>query len=269
MKQVDTHAHIFNADVPVVEGARYRPAQSASVESYIQHLDQYGFDYGVLIQPSFLGYDNSQMLAAIAAYPDRLKGIAVVPVDSELADMQSLKEQGIVGVRLNLFGKDIPDLRQAEWQLFLNHLTQLDWQLELHCPPSYLVAMMPALQDFSGPIVLDHFARVDPEKSVEDPDYQTVLKHLDPSRYWVKVSAFYRLGSGKAAMENAEKAFKLLLAHGMEDRLVWGSDWPHTQHEEQVSYNSNVEFLQSMVQDPILKQKILSQNALSLFRLGA
>lgn len=68
MKYVDIHAHIFNADIPVVAGARYSPHQSALVESYISHLDHYGFDYGVLIQPSFLGYDNSQMLQAIAAY---------------------------------------------------------------------------------------------------------------------------------------------------------------------------------------------------------
>ncbi|AVL72037.1 amidohydrolase family protein [Oligella urethralis] len=268
MKQVDTHAHIFDANVPVVEGARYSPAKSASVESYIDNLDQYGFDYGVLIQPSFLGYDNSQMLAAIAAYPDRLKGIAVVPVDSELAYLQSLKEQGIEGVRLNLFAKEIPDLTEPQWQVFLEHLNSLNWQLELHCPPSYLSTMMPALKNFSGPIVLDHFARVDPDKGVEDPHYQTMLDHLDPQRYWVKVSAFYRLGVGERGAENANKALHLLLDCGMEDRLVWGSDWPHTQHEE-LSYNLNYEFLHALIQNPILRQKVLSQNALSLFKLDA
>src|SRR5699024_11795402 len=99
-------------------------------------LDSLGLEYGVLVQPSFLGYDNSQMLRAIAMYPQRLKGIAVVPADSPLADLQILKAQGVVGVRLNLFGLDIPNLTEPSWQQFLHHLEHLDWHLELQCPPA-------------------------------------------------------------------------------------------------------------------------------------
>src|SRR5699024_7313243 len=198
-----------------------------------------------------------------AMYPQRLKGIAVVPADSPLADLQILKAQGVVGVRLNLFGLDIPNLTEPSWQQFLHHLEQLDWHLELQCPPACLRQLMPALQDFEGPIVLDHFGRVDPKLGVEDSNYQFMLEQLD-NRCWVKVSAYYRLGSGELGQKQAHQAFGLLLERGMADRLVWGSDWPHIQHENLVSYAQNYDFLQELVQDPSLKQAILSTNALRL-----
>lgn len=265
MKKVDTHAHVFDVEGPVVGNARYRPSYTASVAQFIQHLDQNGYSYGVLIQPSFFGYDNSQMLSAIAAYPDRLKGVAVVPMEVSLAELQSLQKQGIVGARLNLFGKPLPDVESITWQHFLANLTALNWQLELHCPPAYLSQMMIALQGFPGPIVLDHFGRVDPQEGVVDPDYQMALELLDPARYWVKISGYYRLGDEETGLLHAQQALGLLLQKNMQDRLIWGSDWPHTQHEQEISYNQAHNAMHKLITDPDLLNKVLSQNALSLF----
>lgn len=265
MKKVDTHAHVFSADGPVVADARYQPGYSATPQAYIAHLDQHDFDYGVLIQPSFLGYDNSQMLAAIALYPQRLKGVAVVPETMALSEMRQLKQQGIVGVRLNLFGKAVPDLTQRNWQAFLANIQELGWQLELHCPPAYLVLMMPALQHHKAPIVLDHFGRIDPELGLNDPDYQAVLDGLDPERYWIKVSGFYRLATGEQAKTTAHAALEILLEKRLEHRLIWGSDWPHTQHESQISYDTAIQFMQQLLPEPDLRQQVLGHNALQLF----
>ncbi|CAA0282342.1 metal-dependent hydrolase of the TIM-barrel fold family, partial [Acinetobacter baumannii] len=44
------------------------------------------------------------MLKAIRQFPERLKGIAVVDTTATLEELSQLKEQGIVGIRLNLFG---------------------------------------------------------------------------------------------------------------------------------------------------------------------
>lgn len=267
MKKVDTHAHIFDATQSVVADARYRPHYTASVERYIQNLDEHGFDYGVLIQPSFLGVDNTQMLAAIARYPDRLKGVAVVSEHSDLPTLRALQQQGIEGVRLNLFGKPVPDLTQAVWQAFLSHIAQLGWQLELHCPPAYLVQMMPALQHHQGAIVLDHFARPDPQLGLNDADYLTILDSLDPERYWVKVSGYYRLGPAEQGKDNARQALQMLLDKNMQHRLIWGSDWPHTQHEQEISYQATVAFMNELLGQSELRENILGKNACLLYSL--
>lgn len=265
MKQVDTHAHIFALDSAAVADARYRPDYEASVNDYIDYLNEFGFEYGVLIQPSFLGYDNSQMLAAIAAYPNRLKGVAVVPVDIDIAALRELHDQGIVGARLNLFGKPLPDLQQPEWQAFLAKLTELGWQLELHCPPEYLRQLMVALESHTGPIVIDHFGRITPEEGVSDPHYQAVLELLDPARYWVKISGYYRLGSDDTGMQHATEALELLLERNLENRLIWGSDWPHTQHEHHISYNDTFEFMHALLHEPVLRGKVLADNPQTLY----
>lgn len=265
MKQVDTHAHIFALDSAVVTGARYRPDYEASVENYIDYLNKFGFDYGVLIQPSFLGTDNSQMLAAIAAYPDRLKGVAVVSEDTDISTLRELQMQGIVGARLNLFGQPLPDLQQPEWQAFLTNLTKLGWQLELHCPPDYLRQLMVALENHPGPIVIDHFGRITPENGVTDPHYQAVLELLDPTRYWVKISGYYRLGTDDIGITHATEALALLLEKNLENRLVWGSDWPHTQHEHHITYNDAFEFMHTLLHEPVLRHKVLVENPQTLY----
>lgn len=265
MKKVDTHAHVFSMNQGVVANARYSPDYSATVDQYITHLDRHGFEYGVLIQPSFLGYDNSQMLKALATYPERLKGIAVLPLDVSKQTLVELKAQGIEGIRLNLFGKAAPDLRQADWQRFLKEIAALNWQIELHCPPSYLVQMLPILKQYPGPLVLDHFARVDPVKGVQDPDFLMVLDQLDPLLCWIKVSGYYRLGENERGKKNAKDVWDLLIKHRLTDRLVWGSDWPHTQYEQHINYAASLGFLYELVKDETLRQSILSENALTLY----
>ena len=75
---VDSHAHIFRQDLPMVANRRYSPDYDALVEQYLEHLDRFGLSHGVLIQPSFLGTDNHFMVAALQRFPERLRGVAVV-----------------------------------------------------------------------------------------------------------------------------------------------------------------------------------------------
>lgn len=265
MKTVDSHAHVFHADSPLAANARYQPASDATPAAYIAHLDQHGFDQGILIQPSFLGTDNSQMLAAIAAWPDRLKGIAVIPVDTAMPTLQALDRQGITGIRLNLFGQATPDLASSEWRSLLSRIESLGWQVELHCPPQVASQLLHQLHDYQAPIVLDHFGRVDPQKGTRDPDYLSLLDQLNPTRHWVKVSGFYRLGQGDDGQTHARDALALLLDRGMHNQLVWGSDWPHTQFHESIHYDTSISFMNVLLEDLTLRTQILADNACRLF----
>lgn len=107
------------------------------------------------------------MLNAIQQYPDRLKGIAVVQHTTTFNELVNLKAQGIVGVRLNLFGLNPPALNTPDWQKFLRNVESLNWQVELHAPPKYLVQLLPQLGDYSFDVVIDHFGRVDPVKGLK------------------------------------------------------------------------------------------------------
>ena len=265
MQYIDTHAHVFSHQAKFLPTSRYRPEYTASVEDYIEQLDKHGFNQGVLIQPSFLGTDNSYMLAALSAHPKRLKGVAVLDNQTDTATLQALDQQGIVGIRLNLFSLPCPDLTLPEWHSFLTRLADIHWQVELHAPSAYLVQLLPMLKPYALDVVIDHFGRFDPNKGVADSDYQTLLTILDPTQHWVKVSGYYRLGE-KTGIQNAKDAFELLVQHGMQNRLVWGSDWPHTQNESEMSFDKALSAFKDIVNDEALYNQILTKNNADLFR---
>ena len=274
MQYIDTHAHVFSHQATFLPTARYRPDYTVTIEDYIQQLDKHGFNQGVLIQPSFLGTDNSYMLAALSAYPNRLKGVAVLGNQTDTATLRALEQQGIVGIRLNLFGLPCPDLTLPEWHSFLTRLAAIHWQIEIHAPTAYLVQLLPMLKPYAIDMVIDHFGRFDGDKGVDDPDYQTLLTLLNPAQHWVKVSGYYRLGSntlsessliGKTGKQNATEAFASLVQCGMQNRLVWGSDWPHTQNEREMSFDKALSAFKDIVNDEALYNQILTKNNAALF----
>lgn len=264
MPYIDAHAHVFSHHDTFSTTARYRPDYTASVESYIEQLDRHSFDKGVLIQPSFLGTDNSYMLAAILKYPKRLKGIAVLDNTTEFSTLESLDRQGIVGIRLNLFGLPCPDLTRPEWISFLTQLANINWQVEIHAPPVYLIQLLPVLKKYSINIVIDHFGRFNPIKGVQDREYLELLDMLDPEQHWVKVSGYYRLGN-EIGIQNATDALELLIQRNMRNHLIWGSDWPHTQNESQINFTKALTTFKKIINSDELVAQILTTNSTNLF----
>lgn len=265
MTYIDTHAHVFSHKGKVSATARYQPDYTASVEQYIEQLDQHGFHKGVLIQPSFLGTDNNYMLAAISKYPERLKGVAVLANTTELSTLESLNEQGIVGIRLNLLGAPCPDLTSTQWQTFLTQIANLNWQVEIQARPAYLIQLLPILKQYTIDVVIDHFGRFDPIKGAHDPEYIELLDMLDPDQHWVKVSGYYRLGH-KRGLQNATDALKLLMQRDMRERLIWGSDWPHTQNESQINFTKALTAFKEIIDSDELVTHILTNNNADLFK---
>ena len=78
MRVIDTHAHAFTITGPLAAGRRYTPEADAPLTEYMAELDGAGATHGVLVQPSFLGTDNSYLLDCLRRHPDRLRGIAVI-----------------------------------------------------------------------------------------------------------------------------------------------------------------------------------------------
>ena len=265
MIRIDTHAHVFSKQDQCIATARYTPNYDATVEQYLQHLDTHGFSHGVLVQPSFLGTNNQAMLAAIRQHPQRLKGIAVVDLDIYILELADLKSKSVVGVRLNLFGNSVPDLNQTHWKTFIYNLEQINFQLELHAPPAYLIQLLPLLNITKLEIVIDHFGRALPQQGLDDPDYQKFLNLLDVQRHWIKISGYYRLGATPENVATAQKAFSLLKEQGFLKKMVWGSDWPHTQHESVVSYPKVVNAFHQIVPFAEEQDLVLGQNAAKLF----
>jgi predicted TIM-barrel fold metal-dependent hydrolase len=253
---IDTHAHVFHRELKLAPGRRYAPDYDAPLSLYLEQLDHNGMTNGVLVQPSFLGTDNSYLVDCLKQTNGRLRGIAVVDPTVSADELRKLDRAGIVGIRLNLVGQPLPDLAATEWKGLLGSVKAMGWQVEIQRNASDLSVLVPQLLDHGVTVVLDHYALPDPKLGVADPGFQSVLKLGATKNVWVKISAPYR--NGAAGESFAKEAYPLLRsAYGL-DRLLWGSDWPHTQFEATQSYAQNRQFLDTLVLDKSERAQVLA-----------
>ncbi|MBN3723809.1 amidohydrolase family protein [Burkholderia sp. Ac-20379] len=264
---VDTHAHLFVRGLPLAAQRRHAPDYDATLDAYVAHLSAHGLSHGVLVQPSFLGTDNRWLASVARRYPRRFRGVAVVDPSIGDAELAALAQCGIVGARLNLIGLPLPDLRSGPWPRFLARIDALGWHLEIHRGAADLPVLIDALLPHCRALVVDHFGRPDPVAGARDPGFRGLLERAGSGRVWVKLSAAYRsVHAGDGAALGATLAADLLAAFGPQ-RLVWGSDWPHTEHRERADYAGAAGALRRWVPDDAQRRTILVDSARELFRL--
>ena len=266
---IDCHAHVFRRDLPMPDRRRAPSGYDATVDDYLRMLDLHGMSHGVLIQPSFLGSDNSYLVAALRAHPDRLRGVAVVePVVGD-EELQRLAAAGVVGIRLNLIGLPAPDFTSGPWTGLLGRLRQMRWQVEVHQVAGQLQPVMDPLLAAGLDVVVDHFGRPSDTLGIDDPGFRYLLSTGRSRKVWVKLSGAYRNGGHGAGEATALAAIPLLKAsHGL-DRLVWGSDWPHTLFEQSASYTTERRLLGSWLPDLRERDIVLKSTPGALFRFDA
>lgn len=258
MIQIDTHAHIFRANESAAKVVRYVPNYDASANDYRKNLKDFNFTHGVLIQPSFLGTDNSYIFSAINEF-DNLRAVAVInPNEYEVLIPQINK---ICGIRLNLIGKDKPDFTSNEWQECLKFLKQNNLHVEIHKELDLIEPIIKELYEMNAKIVIDHLAR--PSKT--NANLLDELKKYSNGDIYFKVSGFYRLSDD---LKFAKDVFNKLLSFYKKDRFVFGSDWPHTNYESLINYEKAVKDFDFVVENKSLKEQILSDNAKDLFKIS-
>ncbi len=262
--EVDGHAHVFAPGLPFVEPRRYTPGYAATAEQFIAHLDASRLAGGLLTQPSFLGTDNRHMLAAVARYPARLRAVVVVDPEITDTDLDGLASQGAVGIRLNLEGVPLPHLSAAPWPALFARLARRHWHVEIHRKAVDLPTILAPLLDSGVRICVDHFGRPDPERGTADPGFLALLDSASTGRVWVKVSAAYRTGGVARGEARAPVLLARLLSAFGPQRLIWASDWPHTQHESLVTHRDCLMALARWARDEALARRIRTEGVESL-----
>nr|WP_205803838.1 amidohydrolase family protein [Burkholderia sp. Ac-20365] len=245
---VDTHAHVFERGLPLARQRRYAPDYDATLDAYLAQLDAHGVSHGVLVQPSFLGTDCSYMLDALRRAPERLRGVAVIERDCQVDTLLKMAQAGVAGIRLNLIGHaDLPLDRWVSAQT-LAHVCDLKWHVEVHAEAARLQGIVEPLLEAGVHVVVDHFGRPDPDRGVRDAGFRRLLELADTQRVWVKISAAYRNRRQLRAIDDdVHDVFHLLKEAFGVHRLMWGSDWPHTQFEAEEDFVQALALLDALL----------------------
>jgi predicted TIM-barrel fold metal-dependent hydrolase len=149
----------------------------------------------------------------------------------------------------------------------LRHVADLGWQVEVHAEAQRLPQIVAPLLKAGVNVVVDHFGRPDPKLGVTDPGFDYLLSTGKTRRVWVKISAAYRNGKDGVGDRIALDAMAPLRESFSLDRLMWGSDWPHTQFENQINYAAVRAQLDTWLPDPTDRKVVLAKTPKDLFRL--
>lgn len=231
---IDSHAHVWDLTCQVVRGARYHPHYEATVETYLGVLDAHGIERAVLVQPSFLGSDNVYLLGALRAYPDRLRGIVVIDPGISDAEMDDLTALGVIGHRYNLLSMDTGLIARDDHRSLSARATMRKWWTEVQAPGPVWPALVETFAEDGTFVMVDHFGL----PSGRDCPGIAALRTLGNGCVSLKLSAPYR----QMTADYVQAVSGWLASQDAPD-LLWGSDWPWTQHEGKHSYRDCLDWL--------------------------
>ena len=228
----DCHVHVFDpARFAYTEPRRFTPG-TATVAQLQQHLAALGVQRVVLVQPSVYGHRHHALvdaLDALNAFTDTARGVAVLSAHNTTAEVDALARAGVVASRLNLAVHVHCEAEDAWQQLqAMERRTPADWHIQLHAPLAVLAALAPKLAKTPRTFVVDHLGLPGPNLQPTHPHWQTLLRWLETERVYVKLSAPY-LASAQPVGHTDLQALLLSLMAVAPHRLLWGSNWPHTQ----------------------------------------
>jgi predicted TIM-barrel fold metal-dependent hydrolase len=225
----DCHVHIIGPQdqYPMVPGRAYTPPQSTVAGLSALH-ERLGISRTVLIQPSFYGTDNRAMLEALATLGPAARAVAVLPLDVADAELTRLDGLGVRGVRVNIEsggGRD-PRVVTRDLGAFARRVKPLGWHIQIYAALAVIARIAPEVTDLSVPVVFDHFGMPDAALGPNQPGFGALLDMVKSGHAYVKLSAPYRI-SRLPGFPDAAPIAQALIAAGP-DRMVWASDWPHT-----------------------------------------
>ena len=226
----DAHVHVIGPQplYPMQPERAYTP-EDAPRSALVAHLQTLKMGRVVVVQPSFYGVDNRCTMQAVselnASNADSARAVVVLPEAITETELARLHAAGARGVRINLDsgghgGKD--DLA-AHVRELAARVAPFGWHLQVLAQIPALTALLSTLSQLPIPVVLDHFASVN-DAALDSADAGAIVRLVGSGHAYVKLSAPYRLPAPLAASARA-------LAQANPQRILWGSDWPHTQRE--------------------------------------
>ncbi len=276
----DCHVHVIGPSehYPMVADRHYTPGL-ASVHALGEHLTKTGLSRAVIVQPSVYGTNNACLLDSLDALGEAGRGIAVVARDATDQELHALSARGVRGLRVNVESASLQDgkaMGRALWA-WAERVAAFHWHLQVYASLDTLAAAVPFLAKLPVPVVLDHFAMVPGSCSDTDVRIAAVVQLVRAGRAYVKLSAPYRLGSADLDSGAAAAGLAAMYLKANPERVLWGSDWPHTNREagklahevsayRSIPFGSLLQDLSSWLPNSQLLQQVLVDNPALLYR---
>lgn len=228
---------------------------------------QIGIDRVVFTQPSVYGTDNSAILDAMDALPDRARAVVALGMDvsdNELADLDRL---GVRGIRLNLDNKGGMPIELGDVPQMATRIAEFGWHVEFLFAGPDLPELISLFRSLTVPLSIGHFGYMPASEGIGHPPFQALLDLVRGGNTWIKLSAPNRLGVGDLPPWPAVIPMAHALIEAAPERMMWASDWPHpNKFGDQPNDADLIEQLELWAPDPALRERILVDNPFAFYR---
>ncbi len=257
----DAHCHIFGPGevYPYAENRSYTPPD-APLSRFKELQATLGLERAVLVNASCHGSDNTVILDAIAQSQGQYRGVANVDGAITDAELERLHEGGIRGIRFN-FVKHLggmPDM--AEFHTLVHRINPLGWHVVLHFDAADLLEFEDMLRALPVQFVIDHMGRVPTKDGLEQRPFKILLDTARMENCWVKICGAERISSMGPPFTDAVP-FGQAILEVCEDRILWGTDWPHPNIKKHMPNDGDlVDLIPLLMPDVSTQQKVLVDN---------
>jgi predicted TIM-barrel fold metal-dependent hydrolase len=232
---IDTHTHVVSTDTvryPVaseVEGEQgWHRDHPVDTEGLLALADAAGVRGIALVQAlSCYGFDSRYVLDSARAHPGRTVAVGSVrpgDPDATATLRRDVTERGARGVRVFAVGGMTAPLDDPDSRAIVVTAADLGIPVVLLIISAQLVAVRALVDEFpSVPFVLDHCGFADLSGDASFSRAADLFALADATNLHLKVSSI-----SLQATEHPEALWATLAARFGSSRLMWGSDYPHT-----------------------------------------
>ncbi len=264
----DTHLHVYGPPehYPFSPERNYTPDPHSTLDDYLKVRRTLGLERAVIVTGSANGTDNQVTLDALARMKGKFKGLALLDPAITDAELIHLKESGFTGFRVKVNGKGGLPFEAAK--KMAARVDGFGWHVEfLSQSMAEAIAAVPSLKKLNVPYVFDHVAHAAPDKKVNDPGFNELLRILtDNEQAWINLYSFYQL-SAEGPPDYADMLSVVrAIIDARPDRVVWGSNWPHAGIQVPMPNDADLlDFLLAAAPDEKIRKLILTDNPAALY----
>lgn len=189
--------------------------------------DTLGIGRGLVVHANTHGFDNAVDLDAVARSEGRYYAVVRLDASATRAGCERLHAQGARGVRFAFNPQHGGSLDRTVFEHVLRCIEGLGWFVELHFDGGALPGLKDWLASIPATVVIDHIGRIDPAPGTAQAPFAALLELAHNDNVWIKLSGADRLTAVGAPYADVLPFAQQVIAVAP-DRVLWGSDWPHT-----------------------------------------
>lgn len=267
----DTHFHVLGpqARFPYAATRKYTPPD-ALLEECLRMHDVLGVARGFVVHANTHGFDNAVDLDAVGRSGGRYLAVVRLDGGTTRAGCEQLHAAGARGVRFAFNPEHGGTLDERVFEHVLRCIEGLGWFVELHFDGGALPRLRPWLESIPGDVVIDHIGRIDLTAGLVQEPFAVLCELARRENFWIKISGADRISRQGYPYDDVAP-FVQRLVRIAPDRLLWGSDWPHTGVFDPLRMPDDgrlVNALARFVPDAAVRNRILVENPPRLLGRG-